>query len=214
MRNTALWAFFVTALLASPVLTSAGDHPEDTIWKYIDTEFEAAARDSTYWQRRWHFEGELKREDIRLGKPCCEYYLNEEGLERFVRAGDLLGAASLGDTSYPVFRKKEFIGSVQVSDSAGQWTFVSRHLAGPVDSLAAVRGESGETVALLGCHLGGFVFVTPAASSETRVYPLSRNEALEGRMDQPGSVSYAIACEVLRPQAEDWLKKHQRPAKE
>jgi hypothetical protein len=117
--------------------------------------------------------------------------------------------------SYPVFRKNEFIGSIQVSDSAGQSTFVSRHLVGPVDSLAATRGESGETVALLNIHhLGGFVLVTPAASSEARVYPISRNEALEGRMDQRGSVSYATACEVLRPQAEDWLKKHQRPAKE
>jgi hypothetical protein len=204
----------MTTLLVGPALVSAGSHPEDTIWKYIDTEFEAAARDPTYWQRRWNFEGELKREDIRLGKPCCEYYMNEQGLELFVRSGDLLGAASLGDTSYPVFRKNDLIGSVQLSDSAGQWTFVGRHLVGPVDSLAAARGEIGETVAILGIHhLGAFTLVTPAASAETRVYPISRNEALEGRMDQPGSVSYATACEVLRLQAEDWLKKHQRPAK-
>ena len=205
----------MTVLLVSPALTSAGNHLEDTVWKYIDTQFEAAARDSTYWKRRWHYEGDLKREDVRLGKPYSEYYLNEQGLELFVRSGDLLGAASLGDVSYPVFRKNEFIGSIQVSDSAGQSTFVSRHLVGPVDSLAATRGENGENVALLNIHhLGGFVLVIPAASSEARAYPISRNEALEGRKDQRGSVSYATACEVLRPQAEDWLKKHQRPAKE
>ncbi len=204
----------MAVLLVCPALTSAGNGPEDTIWKYIDTQFEAAARDSTYWRRRWHYEGDLKREDIRLGKPSCEYYLNEQELERFVRSGDLLGAASLADASYPIFRKDEFIGSIQVSDSAGQWRFESRHLAGPVDSLAAMRGESGETVGFISVHgLGAYVLVTPVASSEKRVYSISRNEALEGRMDRRGSVSYSTACEVLRAQVDDWLKKNQRPAK-
>jgi hypothetical protein len=218
-------ASLLTLLLAvvpfiGPVPTSAGNRPEDVVWKYIDGEFEEVARDPTYWKRRWHFDGDLKRDDIRLGKPYSEYHLNAEELALFVRSGDLIGAAFLMDVSYPIFRKKELIGSVQVIDSlvatpgesleqAHQWRFVSRHLVGPVDSLAAARGERGESIAILSAKgLGAFVLVTPAASSETRVYPLSGNEALDRKKDKGGSVSYATACEVLRPQADDWLKEH------
>ncbi|HEX6792115.1 MAG TPA: hypothetical protein VF247_12455 [Candidatus Krumholzibacteria bacterium] len=195
---------------------SAGESgcQEKAAWDYIDSEFRAAASDSTRWERRWHFVTPPIRSEFRLGKPFTEHHLNAPELEEFVRSGDLLGSAFVADISYPLYRRDRFVTTIQVVDSSGTCWFVSRRGVGSsLDSLAVAEQDKGNTVKLVtGMAVGTFVLIA-GPGSEPRVYPLMRDEALEAHLDQNKMVSYAVACAILRPRAAEWLAKYRDQTK-
>jgi hypothetical protein len=137
-------------------------------------------------------------------------------LEAFVASGDLLGSAFLTTVSYPVYTERRLIGTVQLVRADGQWVFSDRHLlGGTVDSLGAAHGERGDSVAAVGIKgVGAYLLITRAGDSETRVYPIGEDRFLSPRSRTDGSVSYRVACELLRPAAAKRLEGYKRREKE
>jgi len=210
----------LVAVLASAQVAAAADSrrkkPEAAVWGYLDIQFEKASMDPTYWKKRWNLETNPRRNELHLGRPFSDYCLGAEDLEFFVRSGDLLGSAFLVYVSYPVFCRNQLIGTIQVAENDGQWAFVSRHLVGsPVDSLVVALVAHGDSVATLGGQgIGAFVLITRLGASEMRVRSLTRNALLVPHADEQGTVSYRLACEVLRPAAEEWLSQQRQREKE